>query len=46
MCRFLQVSRSTYYYESKVVKATEEITPQIIEIFKSSRKNYGTRELR
>ncbi len=37
MCRVLQVPRSTYYYESKVNNSTDEITPRVIEIFKSSR---------
>ena len=46
MCRVLQVPRSTYYYESKVNNSTDEITPKVIEIFKSSRNNYGTRKIK
>ena len=46
MCRVLQVPRSTYYYESKVNKSTDEITTMVIEIFKSSRNNYGTRKIK
>ena len=45
MCRVLEVNRSTYY-ESKVKEATDEITPKVIEIFKASRNNYGTRKIK
>lgn len=46
MCKVLQVPRSTYYYESKVKESTDEITPKVIEIFKASRNNYGTRKIK
>lgn len=46
MCKVLQVPRSTYYYESKTKESTDEITPKVIEIFKSSRNNYGTRKIK
>ena len=46
MCRVLEVNRSTYYYESEVKEATDEITPKVIDIFKSSRNNYGTRKIK
>lgn len=46
MCRVLQLPRSTYYYESKAKEATDEITPKVIEIFKASRNNYGTRKIK
>lgn len=45
MCRVLQVPRSTYYYESKVNDSTDEVAPKVIEIFKASRNNYGTRKI-
>ncbi|KUO70317.1 MAG: transposase [Clostridia bacterium BRH_c25] len=46
MCKVLQLSRSTYYYESKIKESTDEITPRILEIFKASRNNYGTRKIK
>ena len=46
MCLVLQVPRSTYYYESKTKETTDEITPRVIEIFKASRNNYGTRKIK
>ena len=46
MCKVLQIPRSTYYYESKVKESTDEITPKVIEIFKASRNNYGTRKIK
>jgi putative transposase len=46
MCRVLQVPRSTYYYESRAKETEDEITPKVIEIFKASRNNYGTRKIK
>lgn len=46
MCKILQIPRSTYYYESKAKESTDEITPKVIEIFKVSRNNYGTRKIK
>lgn len=46
MCKVLQVPRSTYYYESKAKELPDEITPKVIEIFKASRNNYGTRKIK
>ena len=46
MCLVLQVPRSTYYYESKAKTTKDEITPKVIEIFKASRNNYGTRKIK
>src|SRR5690606_16097729 len=46
MCKVLQVNRSTYYYESKAKESTDEIPSKIIDIFKSSRNNYGTRKIK
>jgi transposase InsO family protein len=46
MCQVLQLHRSTYYYESQAKEVPDEITPKVIEIFKSSRNNYGTRKIK
>lgn len=46
MCKVLQVSRSTYYYEAKQKADESELTATIIDIFKSSRNNYGTRKIK
>ncbi len=46
MCKVLQVNRSTYYYESQVKEITDEITLKVLEIFKASRNNYGTRKIK
>lgn len=46
MCKVLQIPRSTYYYESKGKESPDEITPKVIQIFKSSRNNYGTRKIK
>jgi putative transposase len=46
MCLVLQVPRSTYYYESKATSIKDEVSPKIIEIFKASRNNYGTRKIK
>ena len=46
MCRVLEVPRSTYYYESKTNGSVDEIAPKVIDIFKTSRNNYGTRKIK
>ncbi|MDD4680001.1 MAG: IS3 family transposase [Clostridia bacterium] len=46
MCVVLQIPRSTYYYESKAKETRDEITPKVIDIFKASRNNYGTRKIK
>lgn len=46
MCKVLLLPRSTYYYESKSKKTTDEIDLEVIEIFKASRNNYGTRKIK
>lgn len=47
MCKVLQLPRDTYYYEAKIKKSNEEeITPLMIEIFRVSRSNYGTRKIK
>lgn len=46
MCRVLQIPRSTYYYEAKSKQDESELTANIIDIFKASRNNYGTRKIK
>ncbi len=46
MCRVLQIPRSTYYYEAKAKQDESELTANIIDIFKASRNNYGTRKIK
>lgn len=48
MCDVLNISRSTFYYELKIIdkKVNDEYTDDIIRIFKSSRRNYGTRRIK
>lgn len=46
MCKVLQVSRSTYYYDAKQKTDEPELTAAIADIFKASRNNYGTRKIK
>ena len=46
MCKVLNVPRSTYYYESKPKKDETQLVTDIIEIFRRSRNNYGTRKIK
>ncbi len=46
MCKVLQISRSTYYYESKQKPDENNLVKNIIDIFRSSRNNYGTRKIK
>lgn len=46
MCRVLQISRSIYYYESIANPDESELISKIVDIFKSSRNNYGTRKIK
>lgn len=46
MCKVLQLSRSTFYYESKKRPAVDDVTSDVIEIFRRSRDNYGTRKIK
>lgn len=45
MCLVLKISRSTYYYESKLKTDESELTTLIKDIFRISRNNYGTRKI-
>ncbi len=40
MCQVLNVSRSTYYYESKPKKNESQLVTDIVEVFRRSRNNY------
>ena len=47
MYQVLEISRSTYYYESKKIERNEnEIHKKIIKIFHDSYDNYGTRKIK
>lgn len=41
LCKVLNISRSTYYYEAKVKRDETELTAAVVDIFKISRNNYG-----
>jgi len=46
MCKILEINRSSIYYvETKKTKDTE-LENLLVDIFKSSRKNYGTRKIK
>ncbi len=46
MCKVLDLPRSTYYYEAKQKNDETQLVSDIIEIFRRSRNNYGTRKIR
>ena len=46
LCKVLQIPRSTYYYEAKPSPDESSLIADIIEIFKRSRNNYGTRKIK
>ncbi len=46
MCKVLQLPRSTYYYEAKERQSEDDVTSDIINIFRASRQNYGTRKIK
>ena len=46
MCKVLQIPRSNYYYEAKAKPDESTFTAEIIDIFKASRNNYGTRKIK
>lgn len=46
MCKVLKIPRSTYYYEATQKLDESSLTAEIIDIFKSSRNNYGTRKIK
>ena len=46
MCRVLKIPRSSYYYEKKPKPDESKLVKKIVDIFKSSRNNYGTRKIK
>ena len=46
MCKVLQISRSTYYYEAKQKSDDTHLVSEIKKIFQESRNNYGTRKIK
>ncbi len=48
MCTVLQLPKSTYYYEPKPALNPDEqkLEDSVIEIFRDSRNNYGTRKIK
>lgn len=46
MCDVLKISRTTYYYEAKEKSAESLLTASTKEIFRQSRNNYGTRNIK
>jgi len=49
MCAVLKISRSTYYYELQkkdTEVASDPLTADVVRVFKSNRKCYGTRRIR
>lgn len=46
MCKVLQISRSTYYYEAKAKLHDTTLEMAIIKIFKESRSTYGTQKIK
>lgn len=46
MCKVLQISRSTFYYESQMNSSSDEVSQAISVIFKESKNNYGTRKIK
>ena len=45
MCIVLNISRTVYYYKHKSNKTDSKLENHVIEIFKNSRNNYGTRKV-
>ncbi|MFT9427962.1 MAG: IS3 family transposase [Sporolactobacillus sp.] len=48
MCDVLQLARSTYYYEAQArdQQANQDVTDQVVKIFKDSRSIYGQRKIK
>jgi transposase InsO family protein len=46
MCKVLKISRSSYYYKAKERKEEKVLVTEIVEIFRRSRNNYGTRKIK
>ena len=54
LCKVLQISRSTFYYDTKVADQKEQervaeeqvLKEKILEIFNNNRQVYGTRKIK
>jgi transposase InsO family protein len=46
MCKILKISRSLIYYKRKNKRVDKELEEKIIEIFKDSKNNYGSRKIK
>lgn len=46
MCKFLKISRSTYYYKENPREIDVALENKVIKEFRKSRNNYGTRKLK
>ena len=46
MCRALKIPRGVVYYKHKERKSNTELENKIIQIFKESKNNYGTRKIK
>ena len=46
MCKKLGIPRSLVYYKRKTRKIDSELENEIIQIFKDSRNNYGSRKIK
>ena len=46
MCEKLNINRSTVYYTKKIQVVDSDLENKVINIFKESRNNYGTRKIK
>jgi len=46
MCKVLKIARSSFYYQEKPKKIDTKLENAVIEEFRKSRNNYGTRKLK
>ena len=46
MCKVLKISRSIVYYQRKNKRKDIELENHIIQIFKESKNNYGSRKIK
>jgi transposase InsO family protein len=46
MCKFLNIARGTYYYQTKEIRHDSELENNVIKIFEESRNNFGTRKIK
>ncbi len=46
MCKVLKISRASYYYEAAQKQDESELIKNIVDVYKASRNNYGTRKIK